>query len=154
MPTTTDDPRAIGLTVAGGELIVRLADGRVLHVPVEKSSRLKVSTNEQLLRFRFIGRGRGVHWRELDEDLSTPGLLAWASRVEPAPGPQFSFHVTSGPGLADAAPPAGGFPFTGTPSWAAGTTSWNVPPSVDVANDNASVQYRTHQGTECRVASF
>lgn len=68
-------PRAIAVSTANGELVVQLEDGRVLHVPLEWFPRLRDATQTQLGDYRLIGHGVGIHWPQLDEDLSVRGLL-------------------------------------------------------------------------------
>jgi len=62
-------------------LIVDLIDGRTISVPLSLYSRLFHATKEQLSNWEIAGGGYGIHWPELDEDLSTEGLL----RGAPAP---------------------------------------------------------------------
>jgi len=54
---------------------VSLADGRKLGVPLAYFPRLMAGTPEQRLRFELSGGGTGMHWEELDEDISVQGLL-------------------------------------------------------------------------------
>ncbi len=54
---------------------VHLNDGRSLSVPYVYSSRLADATPEQRADYRLIGRGDGIHWPQIDEDLSVAGLL-------------------------------------------------------------------------------
>jgi Protein of unknown function (DUF2442) len=56
-------------------LIVDLADGRTISVPLAWYPRLLHATPEQRARWEICGGGFGIHWPELDEDLSTQGLL-------------------------------------------------------------------------------
>jgi hypothetical protein len=62
------------------ELIVVLADGRTLSAPLVWFPRLLRATAEQRKHWRLIGDGEGIHWPDIDEDLSVAGLL----RGEPA----------------------------------------------------------------------
>ncbi len=55
---------------------VQLADGRVIGVPLAWFPRLLRASPEQRLRFEISGAGQGLHWDELDEDISVAGLLA------------------------------------------------------------------------------
>lgn len=55
---------------------VRLTDGRTVSVPLLWFPRLHAATPEQRLRVEIGGGGRGLHWDELDEDLSVAGPLA------------------------------------------------------------------------------
>ncbi len=78
------DPRIQTLDVTKEEITARLADGRIISVPLAWSWRLSDSTPEQRQRFEIIGNGQGVHWPDVDEDLSAEGML----RGTPAPRPK------------------------------------------------------------------
>lgn len=65
-------------------LTVDLADGRVISVPLLWYPRLHNATSKQLSNWELCGAGYGIHWPDLDEDLSTEGLL----RGAPAPASQ------------------------------------------------------------------
>ena len=54
---------------------VSLADGRKLGVPLAYFPRLLGATPEQRLHYELSGGGTGIHWDELDEDISVQGLL-------------------------------------------------------------------------------
>ncbi len=54
---------------------IRLLDGREISVPLEWFPKLRNATTEQRKRWRLIGRGVGIHWDELDEDISVAELL-------------------------------------------------------------------------------
>ena len=54
---------------------VRLADGREISVPLEWFPRLHHATDEQRQQWELIGRGVGIHWEAIDEDVSVAGLL-------------------------------------------------------------------------------
>jgi hypothetical protein len=69
-------PAATGVSVRDEMLVVELSDGRVLAVPLLWYPRLWHGTTEERAHWRLIGRGEGIHWPELDEDLSVEGLLA------------------------------------------------------------------------------
>ena len=58
------------------ELIVTLADGRRVSAPLAWFPRLLRGTAEQRAQWRLIGGGVGLHWEELDEDISVRSLLA------------------------------------------------------------------------------
>ncbi|HZI66427.1 MAG TPA: DUF2442 domain-containing protein [Thermoanaerobaculia bacterium] len=62
-------------------LVVDLADGRTIAVPIAWYPRLMRATPEQRANWRISGGGYGIHWPEIDEDLSSDGLL----RGIPAP---------------------------------------------------------------------
>ena len=55
---------------------VRLSDGRTISVPLEWFPRLRDATDSQRANWRLIGRGVGIHWEDIDEDISVAGLLA------------------------------------------------------------------------------
>ena len=57
------------------KMILFLEDGRELSIPLERFARLRNATVEQLKNWRFIGNGEGIHWDEIDEDLSIENLL-------------------------------------------------------------------------------
>ena len=54
---------------------IRLMDGRELSVPIEWFPRLRDAKDEQRKKWRLIGNGVGIHWEELDEDISVAALL-------------------------------------------------------------------------------
>ena len=65
----------VDVTTDDSSLHVTLADGRELAVPLEWFPRLRVATPEQRKNRRLIGRGQGIHWPDVDEDISVTGLL-------------------------------------------------------------------------------
>ena len=69
------DPRAKEVGVSADELSVLLADGRRLSVPLAWFPRLLRATPAQRARFEILGDGQGIHWPDIDEDLSVAGLL-------------------------------------------------------------------------------
>ncbi|MBI5816225.1 MAG: DUF2442 domain-containing protein [Nitrospinae bacterium] len=54
---------------------VRLLDGREISAPMEWFPRLRDATDEQRRDWRLIGRGIGIHWESIDEDISVASLL-------------------------------------------------------------------------------
>lgn len=54
---------------------VRLSDGREISAPLEWFPRLYHATKQQRQQWELIGRGVGIHWEEIDEDISVAGLL-------------------------------------------------------------------------------
>jgi hypothetical protein len=66
---------AVDVKVDDEALHVQLMDGRVISVPLEWFPRLRDATPEQRANWRLIGKGVGIHWEEIDEDLSVPALL-------------------------------------------------------------------------------
>jgi hypothetical protein len=69
------EPVIQDIRVTPDEIIAHLADGRVISVPVAWSWRLSEATPAQRANWRLIGAGQGVHWPDIDEDLSAEGLL-------------------------------------------------------------------------------
>ena len=69
------DATAVDVTTDESSLRVVLADGREMTVPLEWFPRLRDATPEQRANWRLIGRGRGIHWADVDEDISVAGLL-------------------------------------------------------------------------------
>jgi hypothetical protein len=65
----------ISLEIAEDSITARLADGRIISVPLAWSWRLSDATPEQRNNFEFIGNGEGVHWPDIDEDISAIGML-------------------------------------------------------------------------------
>lgn len=71
-----DIPNAEQVTVTDEVLSVELSDGRALLVSLVWLPRLVHATAGERANWRLIGRGQGIHWEDLDEDLSVAGLLA------------------------------------------------------------------------------
>jgi len=69
-------PMAENIRVTADSLSVDLSDGRTLSVPLGWYPRLLHSSAEERKNWRLIGKGRGIHWEDLDEDISVAGLLA------------------------------------------------------------------------------
>jgi len=76
--------RAREVRVTRDELIVVLLDGRTVTVPLAWFPKLLHATARQLRRWELLGDGEGIHWAEIDEDLSVAGLLRGT------PAPQFT----------------------------------------------------------------
>ena len=68
-------PNAENVTVAEDTLSVDLSDGRTISVPLAWFPRLQHASPEERKNWRLIGKGRGIHWEEIDEDISVEGLL-------------------------------------------------------------------------------
>jgi len=75
-------PDAIDVAVSDDTLRVELSDGRTISVPLDWYPRLTHATEEERAHWRLIGRGHGIHWEDLDEDVSVEGLLAGRSSGE------------------------------------------------------------------------
>jgi len=72
---TTSEPRIISLDVTDDSICAHLADGRFISVPLAWSWRLSDATPKQRNNFELIGDGEGVHWPDIDEDISARGML-------------------------------------------------------------------------------
>ncbi|PKB68227.1 MAG: hypothetical protein BZY81_02630 [SAR202 cluster bacterium Io17-Chloro-G4] len=68
--------RAHGVEIDQDSLKVDLVDGRSVSVPLAWYPRLVHGTHEQRINWRLIGAGEGLHWPDLDEDISIENLLA------------------------------------------------------------------------------
>jgi hypothetical protein len=72
----TKIPKAENVKVTDDTLSVNLSDGRTISVPLEWFPRLVHATVEERNNWRLIGKGHGIHWEDIDEDISVKGLLA------------------------------------------------------------------------------
>lgn len=68
-------PQATKVTFDESSFSVFLADGRILNVPLAFFPRLLHADAPQRERYEFSGGGTGIHWDDLDEDISVEGLL-------------------------------------------------------------------------------
>lgn len=68
--------QAHNVVCTSDELRVDLTDGRSITVPISWFKSLSNATQSQLDNWELLGNGEGIHWPELDEDLSISGLLA------------------------------------------------------------------------------
>ncbi|MCB7130428.1 MAG: DUF2442 domain-containing protein [Candidatus Brocadiales bacterium] len=71
-----DVPNAESVSVTEDSLSVDLSDGRTVSVPLAWFPRLLHATREERENWRLIGKGQGIHWKDIDEDISVEGLLA------------------------------------------------------------------------------
>ena len=69
------DANAIDVAVTDDQLVVTLADGRELAAPLAWFPRLLDATPDQRRNWRLIGGGHGIHWADVDEDVSVASLL-------------------------------------------------------------------------------
>lgn len=69
-------PNAERVTVTRDTLTVDLSDGRTIAVPLAWYPRLQHATAQERKQYRLIGKGQGIHWENIDEDISVEGLLA------------------------------------------------------------------------------
>ncbi|MBI3901681.1 MAG: DUF2442 domain-containing protein [Nitrosomonadales bacterium] len=77
------EPRIADLHISESDITALLIDGRTVSVPLAWSWRLSEATPEQRNHWELIGDGIGIHWPEVDEDISIEGMLYGA----PAPRP-------------------------------------------------------------------
>ncbi len=75
--STATKPEALAtdVEVTEEEIIAHLTDGRTITVPLAWSWRLSEATPKQRTTFRIIGAGQGIHWPDIDEDISVRGML-------------------------------------------------------------------------------
>ena len=71
-----DLPYAENVMITEDTLNVDLSDGRTISVPLNWFPRLLHATQKQRDNWRLIGRGHGIHWDDIDEDVSVEGLIA------------------------------------------------------------------------------
>jgi hypothetical protein len=74
-PNEFPRPVAVDVEVSEDTLTVHLADGRSIAVPVIWYPRLADGTPQERAHWELIGSGHGIHWPELDEDISVEALL-------------------------------------------------------------------------------
>lgn len=75
MSTSTSDVRAEKVVITDDSLTIHLNDGRSLSVPLAWYPRLLHGTPEERNNWRLIGKNEGIHWPDLDEDISVSNLL-------------------------------------------------------------------------------
>lgn len=80
------DARVMDVRVTDDSIVAELADGRTISVPLAWSWRLSEATPEQRANWRLIGSGHGVHWPDVDEDISVRGMLDGTPAVRPGRG--------------------------------------------------------------------
>ncbi len=68
-------PLARSAVTSERDLVVNLVDGRTLTVPLTWFPRLVDATADQRANVRLVGKGEGLHWPDLDEDISVAALL-------------------------------------------------------------------------------
>jgi len=67
---------ALSVSLTDDALVAELADGRTITVPIAWFPRLAHGTPAERANWRLIARGEGIHWPDLDEDISVESLLA------------------------------------------------------------------------------
>jgi len=78
-----NEPRITHLRVTRESVIAQLADGRTVSVPLAWSWRLSEATPAQRSHFEIMGSGQGVHWPDIDEDISAVGMLGGVPARQP-----------------------------------------------------------------------
>lgn len=63
------------ISVTEDTITAYLVDGRIISVPLAWSWRLSEATPEQRGNYEIIGDGQGVHWSDIDEDISAEGMI-------------------------------------------------------------------------------
>ena len=81
-PANSRTPQAIAVAITDDAVSIDLLDGRTLSVPIVWYPRLAHGTPTERANWRLIGRGEGIHWPDLDEDLSVDSLLAGRASQE------------------------------------------------------------------------
>jgi len=81
-PAETSTPLAQDVKVADDALTVVLLDGRTVTVPVSWYPRLANGSPKERLNWQLLGGGHGIHWPDLDEDVSVDALLAGRPSAE------------------------------------------------------------------------
>lgn len=71
-----DRPRVQHLVITGDSLVVELTDGRTISVPLAWYPRLLQGDSKERNNWRLIGAGEGIHWPDLDDDLSIDSLIS------------------------------------------------------------------------------
>ena len=84
--TIESPPKALSVNCTDEELVVSLMDGRVVSVPLVWFPRLVGATKEQRSNYELMGDGVGIHWPQIDEDVSVAGLLAGTPSIEATRG--------------------------------------------------------------------
>ena len=75
-------PKAMAVVCSDDELRVSLIDGRTLTVPMAWFPRLAHASSAERADYELMGDGEGIHWPQVDEDISVAGLLAGQPSVE------------------------------------------------------------------------
>jgi hypothetical protein len=88
------EPLIRDVRVTKSEIVGSLADGRVISVPLAWSWRLSEATPAQRANFRLIGAGQGIHWPDVDEDISVEGMLHGSPAPRPALRPRDAVPTT------------------------------------------------------------
>ncbi|MEA5533594.1 DUF2442 domain-containing protein [Crocosphaera sp. XPORK-15E] len=77
------EPRLLNVQITDDEIIAILVDGRTISVPLVWSWRLSEASPEQRQNFEILGDGEGIHWPDIDEDISVSGMLTGSPAHRP-----------------------------------------------------------------------
>jgi len=83
MSIAASEPRIDNIEITDDTITAHLLDGRTISVPLVWSWRLAGATPQQRQNFQIIGAGEGVHWPDIDEDISVRGMLHGVSARPP-----------------------------------------------------------------------
>lgn len=89
----TQEARIKHISIHKESIVAELIDGRTISVPLVWSWRLSEATPKQRANWEISGDGQGVHWPDIDEDISAEGMLSGC----PAPRPQTRIDRTPKP---------------------------------------------------------
>lgn len=81
----SNDPRLRTIEIADDLITAHLEDGRTISVPLTWSWRLTEATPAQRAHYEIIGMGTGIHWPDIDEDISVRGMLEGVPAHRPTP---------------------------------------------------------------------
>ena len=81
--TLANEPLVTNVRFSDVVMEVALEDGREISVPIDWFPRLRDANPTQRANWRLIGRGEGIHWPDVDEDISAYGLLAGYGPAKP-----------------------------------------------------------------------
>jgi hypothetical protein len=76
--TVAQKSRAVHIFFSEGRLCAILSDGRLIGTPISWYKRLANATEAQRNNWIFIGNGEGMHWQDIDEDISVEGMLLYS----------------------------------------------------------------------------
>ncbi len=80
--TDIEIANAVNVKVSDETLTVSLDDGRIISIPISWYPRLMHSSPQKRNNYRLIGNGAGIHWDDIDEDISVQGLIAGHHSLE------------------------------------------------------------------------
>jgi hypothetical protein len=75
-------PHAVDVHLTGDTLSVDFSDGRTISIPLGWYPRLEHVSAQERSNWRFIGKGQGIHWEDIDEDISVEALLVGKPSAE------------------------------------------------------------------------